>query len=188
MVYGYARVSTRGQARDGNGLEAQEQALRQAGAEEIYTDAWTGTQSKRPGLNDLLNKIQAGDVLVVSKLDRIARSAVQGSALVEDLIKRGVTVNILNMGTMDDSPAGRLIRHVMFSFAEFEHDLIITRTQEGKEIARRRAGYKEGRPRAFTNEQRQLAVELLKTHSYSQVVRMTGLSKSTIIRAKREGA
>lgn len=78
MIYGYARVSTKGQARDGNSLEAQADALRAAGAVQIYSDAFTGTKARRPGLDRLMADMQPGDTLKVTKLDRIARSATQG--------------------------------------------------------------------------------------------------------------
>lgn len=79
MIYGYARVSTRGQAKDGNSLEAQENTLRSAGATEIYADAFTGTKAQRPELDKLMAVMQTGDAMVVTKLDRIARSATQGN-------------------------------------------------------------------------------------------------------------
>ena len=72
MIYGYARVSTKGQAKDGNSLEAQEAALREAGAEIVYADAFTGTKTHRPELDKLMEVIQSGDKLVVIKLDRVA--------------------------------------------------------------------------------------------------------------------
>ena len=75
MIYGYARVATKGQAKDGNSLEAQENSLRSAGATVIYADAFTGTKTHRPELDKLMVLLQAGDTLVVTKLDRIARSA-----------------------------------------------------------------------------------------------------------------
>lgn len=75
MIYGYGRVSTRGQAKDGNSLEAQENALRSAGVTKIYADAFTGTRTKRPELDKLMSVLQSGDTLIVTKLDRIARSA-----------------------------------------------------------------------------------------------------------------
>ena len=79
MIYCYAKVSTRGQAKDGNSLEAQEKALRSAGATEIYADAFTGTKTHRPELNKLMAVMQSGDTMVVTKLDRIVRSATQGA-------------------------------------------------------------------------------------------------------------
>lgn len=109
MIYGYARVSTRGQAKDGNGLEAQENALRSAGAgaTEIYADVFTGTKTHRPELNKLMAVMQSGDTMVVTKLDRIARSATQGIELVQKLLDRGITVHVLNMGLLDNTPTGK---------------------------------------------------------------------------------
>lgn len=186
MIYGYARVSTKGQAKDGNSLEAQNILLKENGATVIYSDTFTGTKSHRPQLDKLLSEINAGDKLIVTKLDRIARSAKDGIELINHLISKGVTVHILNMGIMDNTPTGKLIRTIMLAFAEFERDMIVERTQEGKEIARQQADFKEGRPRKFSKEQIAHALELLETNSYTQVERMTGISKSTLIRAKKE--
>ena len=186
MIYGYARVSTKGQAKDGNSLEAQNILLKENGATVIYSDAFTGTKAHRPQLDKLLSEISAGDKLIVTKLDRIARSAKDGIELIDRLISKGVTVHILNMGVMDNTPTGRLIRTIMLAFAEFERDMIVERTQEGKEIARQQVDFKEGRPKKFSKEQIAHALELLKSNSYAKVERMTGISKSTLIRAKKE--
>ena len=136
MIYGYARVSTKGQAKDGNSLEAQEIALRSAGAIKICADAFTGTKANRPELDKLLAVMQSGDTMVVTKLDRIARSATQGIALIQSLLDRGIVVHVLNMGLMDNTPTGKLIRNIVLTFAEFERDMIVERTQEGKAIAK----------------------------------------------------
>lgn len=146
MIYGYARVSTKGQARDGNSLEAQVKALKEAGVEMIFSDSFTGTKIDRPEFDKLKLKLCEGDKLVVTKLDRFARSAAQGSELIESLIQQGITVHILNMGIMDNTPTGRLIRTIMLGFAEFERDMIVQRTQEGKEIARAKGIRVDGRP------------------------------------------
>lgn len=146
MIYGYARVSTAGQARDGNSLEAQREALLTHGAQAIYADSFTGTKAHRPELDRLLEVIQAGDTLVVTKLDRIARSTLAGLELFNALVERGVTVHILNMGVFDNTPTGRLMRTMMLAIAEFERDMIVERTSEGKEVARaKNPNYKEGR-------------------------------------------
>ena len=136
MVYGYARVSTTGQAREGNSLEAQESALRQAGAERIYRDVFSGKTERRPQLDRLLKVIDNGDTLIITRLDRIARSLIKGVHLLETLSDRGITIEVLNMGVIDNTPTGKLIRNIMLSFSEFDHDLIVQRTQEGKAIAR----------------------------------------------------
>ena len=120
--YGYARVSTAGQAKHGNSLEEQERQLREAGAEKIFSEAYTGTTTDRPQIEALLHTLKEGDTLLITKLDRIARSVSQGSELLDRLLQRGIKVKILNMGdfTIDNSPTGKLIRHILMSFAEFE--------------------------------------------------------------------
>lgn len=146
MIYGYARVSTKGQEKDGNSLEAQEIRLKENGAEIIFKDSFTGTKKHRPQLDKLMKQLKPGDTLIVTKLDRIARSTIHGAQLVEELLERGVRLNILNMGVMDNTPSSKLIRNVFFAFAEFERDMIVERTSEGKEIAKQKEGYREGRP------------------------------------------
>lgn len=131
----------------GNSLEAQRENLIAAGAEEIIEECYTGTKTKRPKFTELINKLKAGDTLIVCKLDRFARTTSDGAKLVQELVERGVTVNILNMGIADNTPLGKFMINIMFSFAEFERDMIVERTQEGKQIARQREGFKEGRPK-----------------------------------------
>ena len=186
MIYGYARVSTNGQARDGNSLDAQISALQHAGAETIFSDVFSGTKNNRPQLDKLLKVIQAGDTLIITKLDRIARSLIQGIQLLESLSDKGVTIDVLNMGIIDSSPTGKLIRNIMLSFSEFERDMILQRTMEGKAIAKQNANYREGRPKKFKRIQLDHALELLQTHSYKQVSAMTGISVTTIYRAKQQ--
>ena len=189
VIWGYARVSSKGQAKDGNSLEAQERALKAAGAEAIYKDVYTGTTMDRPELDKLLREIRSGDTLIVTKLDRIARSVQQGITLIDDLVKKGVKVHVLNMGMMDDTPTGKLIRNVMLCFAEFERDMIMQRTKEGREIARQNPEHKEGRKPKYSEDQIRHALRLLDdAYSYGDVVKMTGISKNTLIRARKRMA
>ena len=146
MIYGYARVSTKGQQRDGNSLEAQEKILRESGATIIYHDAFTGTKVDRPELNKLVEMLQDGDILIVSKLDRLGRSLSKTSELITELLERGVTINILNLGVLSNNSVNTLMRNVLLAFAQFERDMIVERTSEGKAIAREREDYREGRP------------------------------------------
>ena len=185
-IYGYARVSTVGQAKDGNSLEAQESALRAAGATEIFVDTFTGTKMERPEFDRMNSLLQKGDTLIITKLDRFARTVGQASELITDLIDRGITVNVLNLGVLDNSSISVLMRNILLSFAQFERDMIVQRTQEGRAIARMKEGYREGRPKKYTGAQLRHAMELLKDHSYTQVARMTGISKSTLIREKKK--
>lgn len=186
MIYGYARVSTKQQAKDGNSLQAQTDALRTEGAEQILHEAYTGKTKDRPVFDSLMLQLKGGDTLIVTKLDRIARSVRDGEEIITDLMKRGVTVKILNLGTIDDSPTGKLSYHMLLAFAEFERDMILQRTQEGKAVAREKPSYREGQPRT---EQKRLdhAMELLNTHEhrYKDVSDMTGISVSTLTRERR---
>lgn len=186
MKYGYIRVSTRGQASDGNSLEAQRAALKVAGAETFYEDVMTGKVVDRPAFDEMLQMVHSGDEIIVTKLDRFARSVGQASELITKLIDDGVIVNVLNVGKLDNSSTGTLMRNMLLSFAQFERDLIIERTQEGKAVARQKPGYREGRPPKFSKQQIEHALDLLDNHSYSQVSEMTGISKSTLVRRKRE--
>lgn len=187
IVYGYARVSTKKQAREGNGLEEQKKALLAAGVEEIFLESYTGTEKSRPELDKLLNKVKPGDTIVITKIDRVARSARQGMDLIDSLLDNGVKVHILNMGLIDNTPQGKLIRNVMLAFAEFERDMIVERTQEGREIARQKSGYKDGRPLKFKEAQREHAKELLKNNcSVKEVMEKTGMSRATVFRIKSE--
>lgn len=186
MKYGYIRVSTRGQAFEGNSLEAQREALQAAGAEKLFEDIMTGRVVDRPAFDEMLETVQHGDEIIVTKLDRFARSVGQASELITKLIDDGVIVNVLNVGKLDNSSTGTLMRNMLLSFAQFERDLIVERTQEGKAIARQKPGYYEGRPPKFSKQQIEHALELLEDHSYSQVEKMTGISKSTLVRRKKE--
>ena len=187
-IYGYARVSTRNQARDGNSLETQINQLKGAGAEEIYQDTFTGKVTERPEFNKMKNKLKSGDTLIVCKLDRLARSVIEGSELIKELLENDISVNVLNIGTIDNSSMGKLLMNVMLSFAEFERDMIIERTQEG--IAQAKANnpnFKLGRKNKYTKKQLNHALELLENHTYPEVKEMTGISKSTLYRAKMKG-
>ena len=183
MKYGYARVSTMHQD-----LEAQLQALKRENCDVIYKEKFTGTKKARPEFNELLEVLEDGDTLVITKLDRFARSTTDGINTIKELFEKGVRVHVLNMGLIEDTPTGRLILSVMLAFAEFERDMIVERTQEGKVIAKQRDDFKEGRPKKYSKKKIDHALQLLKSHSYKQVEEITGISKSTLIRAKKEHA
>lgn len=186
MILGYARISTRAQL-SGTSLEDQRRSLLAAGCDRIYEDACTGAVLSRPGFDRLCTDARPGDTIVVTRLDRVARSETEAYNLVNGWVKAGVRVNVLNMGTIEDTEIGRLILHIMLSFAEFERDLIISRTQNGR--AYRRAtdpDYREGRKPKFTRAQLDHAMELLREHSFTEVARMTGMSRSTVTREARK--
>ena len=153
MIYGYARVSTKGQARDGNSLSDQEKKLREAGCSEIFHDSFTGTKMDRPEFSKLLGLLRNGDRLVVTKLDRFARTTSGGIDTISELLGRGVAVQILNMGLIDSTPTGKLIVTVLLAFAEFERNMIVERTSAGKAVARaNNPEYREGRKEKAIDE------------------------------------
>ena len=98
---------------------------------------------------------------------------------------KGVVVHVLNMGLMDNTPTGKLIRNIMLAFAEFERDMIVERTQEDKAIAKQNPEFREGRPKKYSKAQINHAICLFEKYSYKEVSEMTGISKSTLIRYKK---
>ena len=153
MIYGYARVSTKGQSTNGNSLNDQASQLRARGCMEIYMDSFTGTTIDRPEFTKLLGKLKAGDLLMVTKLDRFARNAAEGAKTVQELVNRGVDVDILNMGRANNSSTGKLLLSILFAFAEFERDQILERTSAGKAVAKANdPNWREGRKAIETPE------------------------------------
>jgi DNA invertase Pin-like site-specific DNA recombinase len=185
MIYGYARVSTRKQL-DGYGLDVQKhEILSKYPTALIYEEQHTGGKMARPVFSSLFSQLQSGDVLVVARLDRFARNTIEGIRVVEELFRRKVAIHILNVGLLEDTPMGRFFLTTMLAVAELERNMIIERTQNGKELARLREGYQEGRPRKYTDDELLEAVLLLDEYSYRDVAALTGISKSTIMRAKK---
>lgn len=184
-VYGYCRISTRGQL-EGNGLESQEQEiLSKYQNAEIIKEQYTAAKLDRPILNKLVEDLQEGDTLVVTKLDRLARNTVEGIQIIEGLFDRGISVHVLNVGLLENTTMGKFFLTTLLSVAEMERNIIIERTQSGKEIAKQKDGFKDGRPKKFSNKQIEHALSLLESNSYKEVEQMTGISKSTMIRAKK---
>lgn len=194
MKYGYARVSTDGQKRKGTSLEEQTKELQEAGAEKIVVDHYTGTKvNDRPEFGKLLKELQEGDTLLVCKLDRFARTVIEGSQVVRELVDRGVAIRILNMGLqLDNTPAGKLMVTMFLGFAEFERDMIVERTQSGRAARRREAEakgevFQDFRPRVMNDKQIETAMEMLDSgKTYKEVCDLLKVSKSTLIRRRRE--
>lgn len=183
MKYGYARVSTSDQK-----LENQIDLLKSAGADKIFQEKYTGTTTQRPEFQKLLNELKVNDTLIVTKLDRFARNTTEALELIQKLFKQNIKVNILNMGVIDNTPTGQLIFTIFSAFAQFERDLIVTRTQEGKMYAREHdPNFREGRPRTYSDEQIQLAYELRQQGmTYKMITRKTGISERTQQRRFKE--
>lgn len=179
MKYGYARVSTESQS-----LSTQLQLLKQVGIDEIFQEKYTRTTTKRPEFARLLAIVQPNDVIIVTKLDRFARNTGEDLQMIQQLFENQVKINILNMGTIDDTPVGRLIFTVFSAFAQFERDMIVTSTQEGKSYSRRHnPKYHEGRPKVYSDEKIWQAYQLhQKGMTYRELSLRTGISISTLRR------
>ena len=183
-IYGYARVSTAQQD-----YATQIEDLKRAGATKIFKDKYTGTTADRPEFDKLMAKIKNGDTLIVTKLDRLARNTQDALNIVKKMNAEGVILWVLNIGTIDNSPSGRLIFTVFSAFAEFERDLIVSRTQEGKAWAKaNNPNFHDGMPRKYDQEQINFAWKLhTQDHmSYSEISKKLGISKATIYRRFRE--
>ena len=184
--YGYIRVSTKGQV-PGTSLAEQEQQIKERYPTAIIVKEAASGAHERQVFDNLCKSLQAGDTLVVCKMDRFCRSAKEGLQYVDLLRDKGVAVHILNMGLLDNSPMGRLVATMLLAFAEFERDMIVERTLEGKQIKMKRdLDATLGRPKKFKKAQRDMALKLLENHSYNEVSSMTGISRSTLIRYKKE--
>jgi DNA invertase Pin-like site-specific DNA recombinase len=187
MIYGYARVSTKGQLKDGYSLEVQKQEILNRYENAIIKyEQYTGTTTDRPIFNKLIETLNNGDTLVVTKLDRLARNTVEGIQIVQDLFDKGVAVHVLNVGLLENTSMGKFFLTTLLAVAEMERNTIIERTQTGKAIAKTKYGFKEGRPKQYTETQLSMALDLLHEHSYNEVAKMTKISKSTLIRANKE--
>ena len=182
MIIGYARVSSRTQLK-GNSLEEQCAELKKNGCQEIIEEQYSGGTTSRPKFERLLDKLQTGDTLVVCKLDRFARNVSEGITTVKNLFAKGVRVHVLNVGLLENTAMGNVFLTTLLAVAELERCMILERTAAGKEIARTKPGYRDGRPRKFTKEQLEWAAKLKSDGaSYKEVEKMTKISKSTLQR------
>ena len=185
MIYGYARISAKVQLK-GNSLEEQKNELRKNGCQVIVEEQFTGKTTARPKFEDLiLNQLQPGDTLVVTRLDRLARNVTEGVSTIRSLFNKNVRVHVLNVGLLENTAMGNFFITTLLAVAELERCMILERTAAGKEIAKTRDGFKEGRP-PIARAKIELAMELLETHSYKRVSEMTGISVATLARYRRK--
>src|SRR5215475_12616694 len=152
-IYGYARVST-----DGQTLAAQDGALRAAGCAKVFSEKASGAKSDRAELRKVVSRLSEGDVLMVTRLDRLARSTRDLLNTLDEVTKRGAEFKSLADGWADTTtPHGRLMLTVLGGLAEFERELILSRTTEGRQRAQAR-GVRFGRKPSLTQHQRQEAL------------------------------
>lgn len=191
MLIGYARVSTNRQ--DAEGQVAALTALGIA-PDRVYVDeGYTGRNTARPALQEAMAAVREGDELVVTKLDRLARSVPDLRGILDGLYARGVRVRIDRTVYDPTDPMGRLLVNVLAMVAEFEADLISARTKVGMDVARRK-GRLKGKPPKLNAKQAKHLVQLhdAQTHSASELAELFGISVATVYRtvnrAKREEA
>lgn len=184
-TFGYARVST-----DGQTLDAQREALRAAGAEKIFQETASGAQTDRRQLARVLAALNAGDVLIVTRLDRLARSTRDLLNTLDAIAKsRAGFRSLADTWADTTTPHGRLMLTVLGGLAEFERDLIRTRTSEGRARAKAQ-GRHLGRPPALNPHQRKEALAELAAERMTQtdLSHRYGVSVATISRLARRGA
>ena len=184
MLIGYARVSTQDQ-----NLDVQKDALDAAGCEQVFEEKITGKQKERPELGICLKTLRKGDVLVVWKLDRLARSLKDLVEIISELDEREVGFKSLTESIDTTSAGGKLIFHIFGALAEFEHNLIRERTLAGLAAARAR-GRKGGRKPALSSSDVKKAAAMLKDPliTKTEVAEHFGVSRLTLNKSlEREG-
>ena len=186
MIYGYARISAKTQLK-GNSLEEQRNELKKNGCEVIIEEQFTGKTTLRPKFDELVHKtLESGDTLVVCKLDRFARNVTEGISVIRELFDKGVKVHVLNVGLLENTAMGNFFITTLLAVAELERCMILERTNAGREVARLKPGYREGRPR-LPKAKVKLAMNLLEghQHSFKEVSEMTGISIASLARYRR---
>ena len=179
MIIGYARVST-----DDQRLDSQTDALSAADTKKIYADKVGGSKRMRPESNKMLDQLRDGDVVVVTKYDRLARSLKDLLEIVEAIRERGAGFRSLAENIDTTTSTGRLVFHVFASIAQFERERISERTREGLDSARKR-GRIGGRPLALTTVQKDEARRMrdVESRAISEIARLFGISERTVRRA-----
>ncbi len=180
MIYGYARVST-----DGQTLDAQREALSAAGAEKVFAETASGAKSDRAQLARLMQAVASGDAVLVTRLDRLARSTRDLLNILGTLAERGVMFRSLSDAWADTTtPHGRLMLTVLGGLAEFERELIKSRTSEGRKRAKER-GQKFGpKPKLTPFQQQQARERKAAGEAVREIARSYNVSASTISRLK----
>ncbi len=174
MLVGYARVSTQDQ-----NPELQIDALKKAGCEKIFVEHASGAKRNRAELKRALEFVREGDVLVVWKLDRLARSIRQLIETVEGLSERGIGFKVVTDQIDTSTPGGQLVFHIFGALAQFERELIRERTRAGLEVARR-SGRRGGRPPKLDAAKRQMGLSLLRDKNIpiAAIIEQLGISRS----------
>lgn len=181
MKYGYVRVSTKEQERNGNSLPDQENSILDRYTDAVIIKEASSAAKERPIFDALVDKMIDGDLLIVTKLDRFSRSTIEGLQSIDKLMAKGVSVHILNFGLVENTPIGRLILTQLLAIAEYERSVIVERTSAGRKQKRKTdENYKEGRkcikPKNFEKIKKEVDNGIL---SIKEAIDQMGISRSS---------
>lgn len=184
MIYGYARVSTQDQ-----NLDTQIEQLTKFGVDEIVMEKISGVSKQKQKLDELLLKIDTGDTLVVTRMDRLGRNTVQLLQLVEQLRERNIHFVILNLGIDTRTPTGKFFLTVMAAFSELDREMIKEKQRSGIKLAKQKGKYR-GRVKKYTDKHPGMnhAIELRKTtdKTVKEICAITGVSQAAFYRKLKE--
>jgi DNA invertase Pin-like site-specific DNA recombinase len=183
MLIGYARVSTQDQT-----LNLQKDALEKIGCKKIFTDTASGVKAERKGLDEALDYVREGDILVVWRLDRLGRSLKHLIETITELNNRKIGFKSIQENIDTTTSGGKLVFHIFGALAEFERDIIRERTQAGLQAARAR-GRKGGRPKSLTGKKTAIAQALYndKNNTVDEICKTLNISRATLYRYIKTG-
>ncbi|TMP17004.1 recombinase family protein [Pseudoalteromonas sp. S2893] len=180
LVFGYARVSTKGQD-----LTVQLSKLSEHGVDRVYSEKLSGKNKNRPELEKMIEQLRTGDTVVITKIDRLARNMRDFQNIVHELTERGVTLKILDQMIDTSSAQDKLFMNMLSMFAEFERTMILERQREGIEHAKSKGVYKGRKP--ISEDKKAQVLELAANDvKKSEIQKVTGVGKTSIFKILKE--
>lgn len=180
LVFGYARVSTKGQD-----LTVQLSKLSEHGVDRVYSEKLSGKNKNRPELEKMIEQLRTGDTVVITKIDRLARNMRDFQNIVHELTERGVTLKILDQNIDTSSAQDKLFMNMLSMFAEFERTMILERQREGIEHAKSKGVYKGRKP--ISEDKKAQVLELAANDvKKSEIQKVTGVGKTSIFKILKE--
>lgn len=188
--YGYIRAITKKEIDEGTIYFQLNEIFEKYPKATVYEEEFIKTAKNKPRLKKLLEILKEDDILIVSELGRLTTDINECIELVRNLFERNITLYILNVGAIKSKKEKEIFLQTLISIVNMEKFKCVEKTQEGKEIAKKQEGFKDGRPKKFSDEEIQKALSMLATnggeYSYKRVCEITGISKSTLIRRNKQ--